>query len=33
MAEYTLTAPLSDADALMLRAGDIVLLSGAVYTA
>ena len=33
MAEYKLTAPLSDADAKMLRAGDIVLLSGTVYTA
>ena len=33
MAEYKLTAPLSDADAKMLRAGDIVLLSGIIYTA
>ena len=33
MAEYHLTAPLSDADAKMLRAGDLVLLSGTVYTA
>ena len=33
MAEYKLTAPLSDADAKMLRAGDIVLLSGTIYTA
>ena len=33
MAEYKLTAPLSDADAKKLRAGDIVLLSGTIYTA
>lgn len=33
MAEYKLNAPLSDADAKMLRAGDIVLLSGTIYTA
>lgn len=33
MAEYKLTAPLSDEDAKMLRAGDIVLLSGTIYTA
>ena len=33
MAEYALTAPLSDADARKLRAGDVVLLSGTIYTA
>ena len=33
MAEYKLSAPLSDADARMLRAGDVVLLSGIIYTA
>ena len=33
MAEYKLQAPISDADARMLRAGDIVLLSGTIYTA
>lgn len=33
MAEYKLTAPLSDEDAKMLRAGDIVQLSGTIYTA
>jgi len=33
MAEYSLTAPLSDADTLKLRAGDVVLLSGTIYTA
>ncbi len=33
MAEYKLTAPLSDEDARKLRAGDIVLLSGTIYTA
>lgn len=33
MAEYKLNAPLSDADAKMLRTGDIVLLSGTIYTA
>ena len=33
MAEYKLNAPLSDEDAKMLRAGDIVLLSGTIYTA
>ncbi len=32
MAEYKLTAPLSDADARMLRAGDVVFLSGTIYT-
>ncbi len=32
MAEYKLNAPLSDADARMLRAGDVVLLSGIIYT-
>ncbi len=32
MAEYKLTAPLSDADARRLRAGDVVLLSGTIYT-
>jgi len=30
---YNLTTPLSDADVVQLRAGDIVLLSGIVYTA
>lgn len=33
MAEYKINAPLSDDDARMLRAGDIVLLSGTIYTA
>ena len=33
MAEYRLNAPLSTEDAAMLRAGDMVLLSGTVYTA
>lgn len=33
MAEYALSAPLSDADATMLRAGDVVFLSGTIYTA
>ena len=33
MAEYHLNAPLSDADAKMLRAGDVVFLSGTIYTA
>ena len=33
MAEYKLNAPLSDEDAKMLRAGDIVKLSGTIYTA
>jgi len=33
MAEYTLTAPLSDSDAKMLRSGDVVFLSGTIYTA
>ena len=33
MAEYRLNAPLSAEDAAMLRAGDVVLLSGTVYTA
>lgn len=33
MAEYKLNAPLSDADARMLRAGDVVFLSGTIYTA
>lgn len=33
MAQYSLTAPLSTADARMLRAGDVVFLSGIIYTA
>ena len=33
MAEYRLNAPLSAEDAAMLRAGDMVLLSGTIYTA
>ncbi len=33
MAEYFLTAPLSDADCKMLRSGDVVFLSGIIYTA
>ena len=33
MARYRLTAPLSADDAAMLRAGDVVLLSGVIYTA
>ena len=33
MARYHLTAPLFESDAAMLRSGDIVLLSGTVYTA
>ena len=33
MAEYRLTAPLSEEDARMLRAGDVVFLSGIIYTA
>lgn len=33
MAEYKLNAPLSDADARMLRSGDVVFLSGIIYTA
>ena len=33
MAQYNLAAPLSDADAAMLRTGDIVLLSGIIYAA
>lgn len=33
MAQYSLTAPLSVADARMLRAGDVVFLSGTIYTA
>ena len=33
MARYHLTAPLSEADTAMLRSGDVVLLSGTVYTA
>lgn len=33
MAEYSLTAPLTDVETAMLRAGDLVLLSGTVYTA
>ena len=33
MAQYSLTAPLSDADARMLRTGDIVLLTGIIYAA
>ncbi|MDR1777016.1 MAG: FumA C-terminus/TtdB family hydratase beta subunit [Desulfovibrio sp.] len=33
MATYELNAPLSDADARMLRSGDIVYLSGTIYTA
>lgn len=33
MAEYSLTAPLTDEEAKMLRAGDLVFLSGTIYTA
>ena len=33
MAEYRLTAPLSAMDAAVLRAGDVVFLSGTIYTA
>lgn len=33
MAEYHLNAPLSDADAATLRAGDVVYLTGTIYTA
>ncbi|MEJ5243910.1 MAG: Fe-S-containing hydro-lyase [Desulfomicrobiaceae bacterium] len=33
MAEYRLHTPLSENDARMLRAGDVVLLSGTIYTA
>ena len=33
MAEYHLTAPLSDNDAKRLRSGDVVFLSGIIYTA
>lgn len=33
MSERHLTAPLSDADAASLRAGDVVFLSGVIYTA
>ena len=33
MAEYHLSAPLSAEDAAMLRAGDVVFLSGVIYTA
>lgn len=33
MAEYKLTAPLSSTDTVRLRAGDVVLLSGVIYTA
>ncbi len=33
MAEYYLNSPISDADASMLRAGDVVFLSGVIYTA
>lgn len=33
MAEYRLTAPLSDADIEQLRIGDVVFLSGTIYTA
>ncbi|MFK4763161.1 Fe-S-containing hydro-lyase [Desulfobaculum sp. SPO524] len=33
MAEYHLQAPLTDADVAQLRAGDVVFLSGTVYTA
>ena len=33
MAEYRLRAPLSEAEARMLRAGDVVFLSGTIYTA
>ena len=33
MAEYHLNAPLSDEDAKKLRAGDVVFLSGTIYTA
>ncbi|MDL2316229.1 Fe-S-containing hydro-lyase [Desulfovibrio sp. OttesenSCG-928-A18] len=33
MAEYRINSPISDADAKMLRAGDVVFLSGTIYTA
>jgi len=33
MAEYTLTTPLQDADVAKLRAGDVVKLTGTIYTA
>lgn len=33
MAEYSLTTPLTDEEAQMLRAGDLVFLSGTIYTA
>jgi hydro-lyases, Fe-S type, tartrate/fumarate subfamily, beta region len=33
MAEYRMSAPLSDSDARMLRAGDVVYLTGVIYTA
>lgn len=33
MASYEMNAPLSDADARKLRSGDVVLLSGIIYTA
>ena len=33
MAEYHMNAPLSDADAKKLRAGDVVFLTGTIYTA
>ncbi|MDL2279913.1 Fe-S-containing hydro-lyase [Desulfovibrio sp. OttesenSCG-928-G11] len=33
MAEYRIKAPLSDQDARMLRAGDVVFLTGVIYTA
>lgn len=33
MAEYRINAPLSDADAKMLRSGDVVYLTGVIYTA
>ncbi|MDK2955702.1 MAG: fumarate hydratase subunit beta [Desulfovibrionales bacterium] len=33
MAEYKLTTPLTDDDVIQLRAGDVVLLSGVIYSA
>jgi fumarate hydratase subunit beta len=33
MATYTLTTPLSDDDVRQLKAGDVVYLSGIIYTA
>ena len=33
MAEYSLTTPLQDADVAKLRAGDVVKLTGTIYTA